>query len=75
MTQDEIDKEIAKPEHAGRAHIICHEEGPTEAPVYVAEWDGREVRAENPFGLDGALHKIGAPAPRNLYLLDREATS
>jgi hypothetical protein len=36
---------------------------------YVAVWDGREVRAGNPFGLDSRLDDIGAPRPRDLYLI------
>lgn len=37
---------------------------------YVASWGGREVRAGNPFGLDSRLDGIGAPRPRDLYLVD-----
>jgi hypothetical protein len=37
---------------------------------YVAEWGGHEVRAGNPFGLDSKLADIGAPVPRDLYLVD-----
>ena len=37
---------------------------------YVAEWNGVEVRAGNPFGLDSQLTDIGAPAPRDLYLTE-----
>lgn len=36
---------------------------------YIAEWDGVEVRAGNPFGLDSRLDAIGAPAPRDLHLV------
>ena len=41
---------------------------------YVAEWDGKEVRSGNPFGLDSKLTCIGAPQPRDLYLIEPEAT-
>jgi hypothetical protein len=37
---------------------------------YVAEWDGREFRASNPFGLDSKLSEAGAPFPRDLYLIE-----
>ena len=37
---------------------------------YVAEWKGREVRCFNPFGLDSRLDSIGAPVPRDLYLIE-----
>jgi hypothetical protein len=37
---------------------------------YVAEWDGREVRCRNPFGLDSRLSDIGAPNPRDLCLIE-----
>ena len=41
---------------------------------YVAVWDGKEVRAGNPFGLDSRLDGIGAPVPRDLYLIDTTET-
>ena len=41
---------------------------------YVAVWDGQEVRAGNPFGLDSRLDSIGAPVPRDLHLIDSEGT-
>jgi len=43
-------------------------------PVFRAEWNGQVVEAGNPFGLDSKLSYIGAPAPRDLYLIEQEAT-
>ena len=37
---------------------------------YVAEWKGREVRSISPFGLYIRLGDIGAPVPRDLYLIE-----
>ena len=37
---------------------------------YVANWNGMEVRAGNPFGLDSRLSDVGAPVPRDLYLIE-----
>ena len=36
----------------------------------VAEWDGCEVRATGAFMLDNRLQAIGAPVPRDLYLIE-----
>ena len=41
-------------------------------PIYSAFWNDREVRASNPFGLDGKLDGIGAPFPRDLELIEDE---
>jgi len=49
-----------------RTRIDVRQEG----KVFVAEWDGREVRAGNPFGLDSLLSDIGAPTPRDLHLIE-----
>lgn len=40
-----------------------------EGQEYVTEVDGRVLRAETPFVLDGLLDGV-APQPRNLYLVD-----
>lgn len=40
-----------------------------EGEEYIAEWDGKEVRAGNPFGLDSRLDHVGAPMPRDLHLV------
>lgn len=37
---------------------------------YVAVWDGVEVRATGAFMLDNRLDDIGAPRPRDLYLIE-----
>ena len=37
---------------------------------YVAVWDGREVRSTSAFTLDNRLDGIGAPIPRDLYLVE-----
>lgn len=37
---------------------------------YVAEWKGREVRSTSAFALDSRLSDIGAPVPRDLYLIE-----
>jgi hypothetical protein len=65
----EVERSQAKPENAHRVAILVREDG----DEFVAEWDGREVRAGNPFGLDSRLTDIGAPQPRNLYLLAGES--
>ena len=49
-----------------RTRIDVRQEG----DVFVAEWDGKEVRAGNPFGLDSRLSDIGAPIPRDLHLIE-----
>ena len=69
MTQQEIDREQAKPENANRTPILVREDG----DEYVAEWNGREVRGSNPFLLDSRLTDIGAPRPRNLYLTEEKS--
>lgn len=66
MTITEAEKIMAQPEYARHAAIYVHEDGED----YVAEWDGKEVRADNPFGLDSRLDGIGAPNPRNLFLIE-----
>jgi hypothetical protein len=53
-------------ENVVRTRIDVRQEG----DVFVAEWDGREVRAGNPFGLDSRLGDIGAPVPRDLHLIE-----
>lgn len=40
-----------------------------ETREYVAEWDGREYRAGNPFGLDSKLLDAGVPRPHDLVLV------
>lgn len=66
MTLADIDAEQAKPENRNRPAILVYENG----NEFVAEWEGVEVRAGNPFGLDSKLSAIGAPRPRNLYLTE-----
>ena len=56
-----------------RTRIEVRNVGSRYDPVYSAFWNGREVRANNPFGLDGKLDGIGAPFPRDLYLVDDES--
>ncbi|MBM4517485.1 hypothetical protein GS432_19450 [Rhodococcus hoagii] len=53
-----------------RTAIEVRNDGTDWNPNYVAEWDGQEVRASNPFGLDSKLQGIGAPSPRDLVLVD-----
>ena len=69
-TMAEVEAEKLKPENARRTIIVVREEG----DEFVAEWDGVECRADNPFGLDSELMYAGAPSPRSLYLLTKEAT-
>ncbi len=64
-TLAEVDAEIAKPENAHRTSVLCYEDG----DEFVAEWDGMEFRAGNPFGLDSRLTEAGCPSPRNLFLM------
>ncbi|WP_087483997.1 hypothetical protein [Brachybacterium massiliense] len=68
MTRDEINEGMKRPDQIDRTHIIVREDG----EEFVAEWDGEEVRAGNPFGLDSALTDAGAPRPRSLWLLTEE---
>ena len=68
MTRDEIDAVMVRPDQIDRTHIIVREDGED----FVAEWEGEEVRAGNPFGLDSALSRIGVPQPRSLWLLTEE---
>lgn len=67
MTLDEVDAVMAQPEYADRVAVHVREDG----DEYVAEWEGVEYRAGNPFGLDSALTLAGVPAPRNLFLIDQ----
>lgn len=55
----------AETERSGRPAFLVYEDG----NEYVATWGGTEVRAGNPFGLDSRLTDIGAPQPRNLFLV------
>lgn len=66
MSVKEAEEVMAQPEYANRTAIYAYEDGDD----YVAEWDGHEVRAGNPFGLDSRLSEIGAPAPRNLFFIE-----
>ena len=68
MTRDEINARMKRLDQIDRTHIIVREDG----EEFVAEWDGEEVRAGNPFGLDSALTGAGAPRPRSLWLLTEE---
>lgn len=65
MTLDEVKEDT---ERSGRPAVLVKEVG----EEYVAEWDGAEVRACNPFGLDSRLTYLCAPQPRNLYLVSAE---
>lgn len=58
-------------ETKARTRIDVRQEG----DEYVAEWDGTAVRAGNPFGLDSRLDAIGAPAPRDLHLVEIDGAS
>lgn len=51
-----------------RHHQFAYEE----RGEFVSEYDGREYRAGNPFGLDSKLSDAGMPAPASLYLVERE---
>lgn len=51
-----------------RTKIIVRNEGTCWRPEFVAEWDGQEVRATNPFLLDSRLEEAGAPKARDHYL-------
>ena len=53
-----------------RARIEVRNVGTRHEPVYSAIWGNKEVRANNPFGLDGKLDGIGAPVPRDLHLIE-----
>ena len=68
MTRDEINAGMKRPGQIDRAHIIVREDGED----FVAEWEGEEVRAGNPFGLDSKLTVAGVPQPRSLWLLTEE---
>lgn len=71
MTLDEVDAVMAQPEYADRVAVLVRDVGTESTPMYVAEWEGVEYRAGNPFGLDSALTLAGVPAPRNLFLIDQ----
>lgn len=62
MTLEEV---RAETERSGRPAVLVKED----SGEYVARWDGRDVRAGNPFALDSRLDGIGAPVPRNLFLV------
>lgn len=66
-TEAELDKIMAQPEYANRTAVRVYEDG----EEYMATWDGVEVRAGNPFGLDSELTNIGCPQPRNLFLMEQ----
>ena len=68
MTRDEINARMKRPDQIDRTHIIVREDGED----FVAEWEGEEVRAGNPFGLDSKLTVAGVPQPRSLWLLTEE---
>ena len=55
-----------------RTLIEVRDVGTRHNPVYSAIWNNKEVRASNPFGLDGKLDDIGAPFPRDLELIEGE---
>lgn len=57
-----------------RTRIEVRNEGTERFPRFVAEWDGVEVKSNNAFGLDSALDLAGAPRPRDLVLVEEEAS-
>ena len=65
MTLDEVRAETLR---SGRPAVLVKEDG----DEYVAEWGGQEARSGNPFGLDSRLGDLGAPMPRNLFLVSAE---
>lgn len=65
MTLDEVRAETLR---SGRPAVLVKEDG----DEYVAQWEGREVRWGNPFGLDSLLTDMGAPMGRNLFLVSAE---
>lgn len=65
-TEAELDQIMAKPEYANRIAVRVFEDG----DEFVAEWEGVEYRAGNPFGLDSKLTNAGVPEPRNLFLME-----
>jgi len=66
MTEKEIEYIMTQPGYEGRTRVDVWEDG----EEYVSSWEGKEVRAGNPFGLDSKLSDIGAPLPRNLFLVE-----
>lgn len=57
-----------------RTRIEVRNEGTQRFPRFVAEWDGVEVNSNNAFGLDSELDLAGAPRPRDLVLVEEEAS-
>jgi len=55
---------------AERVRIEAHADHVTRE--YVSEWDGVEVRAGNPFGLDSRLLNLGAPWGHDLVLVGED---
>ena len=53
-----------------RTRIEVRNVGTRHDPIYSAFWNDKEVRANNPFGLDSKLDGIGAPFPRDLELIE-----
>lgn len=67
-TETELEEIMAQPEYENRIAVRVYQDGDD----FVATYDGTEVRAGNPFGLDSKLDNIGCPAPRNLFLMEDE---
>ena len=53
-----------------RTRIEVRNVGTRHRPVYSAFWNNKEVRASNTRGLDIKLDGIGAPATRDLHLIE-----
>jgi hypothetical protein len=68
MTIAEVAATRAQPDQVGRAAVFVFKDG----DEFVTEWEGVELRASNPFGLDSCLASVGAPVPRSLYLVSRD---
>ena len=68
-TIEQVETEMSLPENARRVAVLVREDGDD----LVAEWDGKEYRASNPFQLDSFLSYGGVPYLRNLYLMEEQA--
>lgn len=69
MTLDDVRQEMVKSDPR-RVAVLVYED--TNTDEYVSAWDDQEVRSDNPFGLDSKLTYVGAPHPRNLFLVSRD---
>jgi len=66
ISEQELTEIMSKSEYVNRTAFRVFEDG----DGYVTEYEGVELRASNAFLLDSRLTDVGAPQPRNLFLME-----